>query len=154
MLKTVSSTVLPGDLPAGSILQVVQSQYSTQVASSAAPGVYVNTGLSAKITPKFATSKVLAIFTLNGMATSGVYSGMNTIYYRDASLLFGAENKSYMSGGVGGPSTISFTALDSPNSTAELTYKSMMALQTGGAGDLYAQLYSSTSTLTLIEVKA
>jgi hypothetical protein len=52
-------------LPTGSVLQVVNATYATQVSNSTS--TYADTGLTATITPKFATSKILVLVNQNGI---------------------------------------------------------------------------------------
>ena len=52
-------------LPTGSVLQVVNVNYGTIAISSSAS--YADTGLTATITPQFATSKILVIVSQNGL---------------------------------------------------------------------------------------
>ena len=61
-LITTGSTgqVIPrAALPAGTVLQVVNATYSTQVDTTS--GSYVDTGLTASITPSSSTSKILVL---------------------------------------------------------------------------------------------
>jgi hypothetical protein len=55
----INGTLPFAQLPTGSVLQVVQATYTTQTSYSSGSTSYTDTGLSATITPKFATSKIL-----------------------------------------------------------------------------------------------
>jgi hypothetical protein len=50
---------------AGQVLQVVNATYSTQINTTGA--TFIDTGLTASITPKFSTSKVLCIVNMVGV---------------------------------------------------------------------------------------
>jgi hypothetical protein len=65
-LPTTNGTVLTNgtnaNFPAGSVLQVVQATFSTQISvSSPSGGTVTATGLTASITPKSASSKILVM---------------------------------------------------------------------------------------------
>ena len=49
------------DMPAGSVLQVVNANTTTQISSSS--NVLTDTGLTASITPLFSSSKVIVLIT-------------------------------------------------------------------------------------------
>ena len=50
---------------AGQVLQVVNATYATEVGNSTS--TYADTGLTATITPLFATSKILVLVNQNGL---------------------------------------------------------------------------------------
>jgi hypothetical protein len=143
---------------AGSVLQVVNATYSTEVTS--ATTTYADTGLTATITPKFSTSKILVL-----VGQNGIYRDNSGATYLGARLVRGSTTILNFEGiaayisvpasgstGVGG---ISCTYLDSPATTSATTYKTQFAsggnvgtmrLQTPAGGQI------STSTITLMEI--
>ncbi len=56
---TSASSVASSQLPTGSVLQVVNATYGTLVTNNTS--TYADTGLTATITPKFATSTILVL---------------------------------------------------------------------------------------------
>jgi hypothetical protein len=114
-----SGTVGYARLPVGSVLQVVQTTNTTQASTTSTS--LVTTGVSATITPKFSTSKILALvvcgeiyaqsqanyFTLYRGATNLASTGyMGGLYCNTANVLTG----------------ISFNVLDNPATTSATTY--------------------------------
>jgi hypothetical protein len=144
-------------LPTGSVLQVVNATYSTETSSSSS--TYADTGLTATITPKFSTSKILVIVNQNGLekATNEtnvqvrLLRGSTVLMYVDSSA--GFTNTSGSWNAVGGVGT---NYLDSPATTSPVTYKTQFASRANN-GIVYVQ-YSyntaSTSSITLMEIAA
>ena len=115
------------DMQAGSVIQVVHSTYSTQVAGTA--GAEVFTGVSASITPTSASSKILIIF--NGpFETSGTKSnfavGVNLRRGTStSSTLLSTQRSGHYHGATINAqmsSTHGFNYLDSPATTSSVTY--------------------------------
>ena len=149
------------------IVQVVSGTYSTQVSQasngSANPQTTLtDTGLSAAITPKQASNKVLVLVTQQyGFDNNDRQNHWNFLL-RDAS-----NNVLYntTSGGEGSLrykmlaafySYWNLSLLHHPNTTSSFTYKvSMNFLVSYGGGDtMYAQRNSRRSDITLLEVEA
>ena len=162
--KSIAATQLTGTiaaaaLPAGSVLQVVQGTYAveTVVAST----TYTDTGLSATITPKFATSKVLVIIS----QVAATYIATNTNNYAKVQILRGASVLISYPTAVGGASgtngsgyqqvlsSTSLSYLDSPATTSATTYKTQgAATNIVSSGAVSFQTNSSASTITLMEI--
>ena len=115
------------DMPAGSVIQVVHSTYSTTVVGTA--GAEVFTGVSASITPTSASSKILIIF--NGpFETSGTKSnfavGVNLRRGTSTSstLLSNQRSGHYHGTTINAEmsSTHGLNYLDSPATTSSVTY--------------------------------
>ena len=151
--KSIAATQLTGTiaasvLPAGSVLQVVSATYSTMVTN--VTGTYADTGLTATITPTKNTSKILVLINQSGVSSSNTTAGTNIQLLKNASvlsLLAGYYNYSV----ANITSTVSTCYLDSPATTSATTYKTQFARATG-AGTVYVQDNSSTSTITLMEI--
>ena len=151
-----SGTLGKARLPTGSVLQVVQANTSTQVSSSSA--TFVDTGLTATITPSSATSKILVLVSQNGLKKSSTVSS-NCI---DINLVRGATN--LLSPAVGailetnttvdnsGAGSINY--LDSPATTSATTYKTQFASRNGGASVQVQYANISYSNITLLEISA
>jgi hypothetical protein len=111
-------------MPTGSVLQVLQNTTSTP--TSTASTVFVTTGFSLSITPKFTTSKIL--ITVNGGSIYASITGASAMYstiYRGATNLgnatYGLERFS-TPGGEYSLAPHSMSILDSPATTASTTY--------------------------------
>ena len=123
----LTGTIAAARLPAGSVLQVVEGSTSTAVAVSTTS--YVDTGLTASITPSSASSKILVIFSQQSTSLRTATTGdmnLDLRLLRDATVLVTyADYALYVSAGslasVG--MQISATYLDSPATTSSTTYK-------------------------------
>ena len=142
---------------AGSVIQVVQGTYSTTTSTAAA--AFSDTGLSASITPKFSTSKILVLVSLPiFMSRAGNDVGArlqvvrgSTVIYTDAGE---TSNYSLVSNGTAVQFGYKWNTcyLDSPATTGSTTYKIQQYAYNGCT--VYAQPTSTTSLITLIEVAA
>jgi len=141
-------------LPVGSVLQVVQSTYST--AFSTTSGTPVSTGFLASITPKFTTSKILVTI----FSTLGVPANMNghAIIYRDSTQLTTTTTPSYATYGAAQYQNSAFTVqyLDSPATTSSTTY-TLYAYRNGVSATFYVGAREDggsviLSTVTLMEI--
>jgi hypothetical protein len=142
----VSGYVPYANLPTGSVLQVVNGNGSTVTTTTSA--TYVTTGITATITPKFVTSKILVIVSgvLDSQA-SGV-QGYATIY-RGGFNIFDANGfGTNYSGGARLISAVSNTYLDSPATTSATTYT--IYIKAGGGTVAFTQ--NSTASITLLEI--
>ena len=134
----VSGKVPYSILPAGSVLQVVNASYSTNVTTSSTS--IATTGLNASITPKFSTSKILVIANMNGVGensgTNGVhfeiYRGGSSITYWDDIAGAGAASANY---------STAFSYLDSPATTSTTTYAVYWKRVGGGNAVIYINNY-------------
>jgi hypothetical protein len=149
ILTSNGTTWVSSALPAGSVLQVVSATYSTSTSTTSSS--YVSTGLSASITPKFSTSKILVIVSMAIQSASGNFETI-TIFR-------GTTSGTDLSAGSGFSNNTNNTSiqachvgiayLDSPATTSATTYT--VGMKTGG-GTCYAQVVGSTSTITLMEI--
>lgn len=140
-------------LPAGSVLQVVQgttNSYPTTTGTT-----YIDSGLTATITPKFATSKIL-VMTYEPMtghnAGSGGYikiqlqrngTGIATVSR------FGLNDATTPSVFL----TQAFNVLDNPATTSAVTYKVQFAMGASG-GTAFHNVDGDLVTITLMEIAA
>lgn len=131
------------------ILQVVEGSYSTVVSSTSSS--YVDTGLTASITPQSTSSKVLVIVAQNCYSANAT-TGMGLQILRGATSLMGHTDLVYgTNSGLVSNQTLIY--LDSPASTSALTYKTQFNRSSGG-GTVYTQVNSNRSTIILMEVSA
>jgi len=147
-LKRIDASLVGGG---GKVLQVVFGSTTTEKVVSSA--TFVDTGLSATITPSATTSKILVIAEVSsvGKATANTYVELKLLRDSTDLIVFTKE-----AGADGGTSTNKVgnsgcTYLDSPSSTSAITYKTQMNSgsaanygQTGGSGGV--------STMTLMEI--
>jgi hypothetical protein len=143
-----------GSLPTGSVLQVVQGAYSTQVNNSTT--TYADTGLTATITPTSATSKILvSVSQLFYKSAGHTQNGVNTKVFRNSTDL---GQFTYVLGYTNSllevyvQATIQY--LDSPATTSATTYKTQFANQTNAASVGAQQGNTGSSTITLMEIAA
>ena len=135
---------------AGSVLQVVNATYGT--ATTTASGTYTDTGLTATITPKFATSKILVLVNQAGCNAQTNANGVSVQLVRTSTALGTfAAYYSYTTGGSICGASISY--LDSPATTSATTYKTQQA-RASGAGNVQTQSNDALSTITLMEIAA
>ena len=152
----------------GGIIQVVHSS-ATAEASQANSGTtqttLTDTGLSATITPKFSTSKVLVLV----HQTYQIDNGSNDVQFQINMLLRDGSNNT-LHGGMGynalrwknmisTSNVYSLNFLHSPNTTSAFTYKMTMNYyyMSSGSGNLRAQRDDQAncqSEMTLMEVSA
>jgi hypothetical protein len=139
----------------GKVLQVVSSSYSTAQSSSSAS--YIDTGLTATITPTLNTSKILVLLAQNGAykpdgSTSGAIGlkllragsdiaqiAVNGLYSDVNQPIYGA--------------TFALSYYDAPATTSATIYKTQFQ-RTSGLGGVQVQISSSVSTITLLEIGA
>ena len=147
----------------GGVVQVVHASTQTGQSQSFSTNSFADTGLSASITPKFSTSKILVTGYLSYYSSTGHGSSEFNFAICDGSnnILDGATadtqgyriNEMYV---IGGKHPINF--LHSPSTTSAFTYKIRMNAHTANtSGALYAQINSTgnnISRLTLMEVSA
>ena len=139
----------------GTVLQVVNATYSTQLSTSSTS--YVDTGLSASITPKSSSSKILVTVHQTGL---GKASGGAGGYRFAARLLRSSTQISEFEIGSGytGSTGVNIVGgsgvvyLDSPATTSSTTYKTQLKGFDGGT--VYAQYDNSMSTICLMEIAA
>jgi len=153
-LPAVTGTVLTTTSPkAGNVIQVVSANYSTSTANNTAS--YVDTGLTASITPTSSSSKILVLVNQNGVyADSTATSGVNLKLLRGVTDLatFGLGVGVHASGNLSfGSSSTCF--LDSPATTSSTTYKTQFVR--ASAGQVFVGEGNGTvSTITLLEIAA
>ena len=145
--------------PAGSVLQVVSASDSTYGQTTSTS--FVDTTLTATITPTSATSKILVLSSLNGVGKG------NGNYYGNYRIIRGASTQVvYLMEGLGYTNSsviqifpsVSCAFLDSPGTTSATTYKAQYASSSASFGVQYNWYVTTTnlttSTITLMEIAA
>ena len=140
-------------LPTGSVLQVVNATYATQVSSITSS--YADSGLTSSITPLFTTSKILVMVSQSGLEKTTNDTNVNLKLFRGATDLgtLCVASAGTGSGAINNIGSFSFDYLDSPATTSSTTYKTQFA-SNGNFATVYVQRYSTTSTITLMEIAA
>jgi len=149
--KIAAGAIEKSDLPTGSVLQVVNASYGTQVTNSTS--TYADTGLTATITPTSATSKILVIVHQTGLFKSGNTRITLRLLRSSTSLIvFEWGGGTTDSNAVISPAGSGTTFLDSPATTSSITYKTQFA-STSNVAEVRVNLDSnSSSTITLMEI--
>ena len=139
---------------AGTVLQVIQAQTSTQVTTTS--GSWSDTTLTATITPSSSSSKILIFVSQNGLGKDAGNGGSAV----NLKLLRASTDLIVFANGIAytGVSNILYTSsasvnyLDSPATTSATTYKTQISSYSNG-GNIYAQK-DGISTITLMEIAA
>lgn len=139
----------------GAVIQVVQGSNGTETASSST--TFSDTGLSATITPKFSTSKILVIVnhpecyksagsTENALKLNICRNGSQIVAFNHSLGYQNAASRLSFS--------TSYTYLDSPASLSALTYKTQFAQGEQSVAAVEVNWYGSAapSTITLMEI--
>tara|TARA_B100000941_G_scaffold248839_1_gene194448 strand:- start:5 stop:517 length:513 start_codon:yes stop_codon:yes gene_type:complete len=149
----------------GGIIQIVHATATSETSQSFNAGsTFADTGLSASITPKFSTSKILVTGYLSYYIDLGavgsaewnfaVCDGSNNILDGTTGSARGYRYNQYYV--LGGKHPINF--LHSPSTTSSFTYKMRMNANTANqSGGVYCQVNgtgNNISRLTLMEVSA
>jgi len=152
-LPAVSGTVLTTTSPkAGNVIQVVQATYATQT-STTASSTYVDTGLSASITPSSSSSKILVCGTIPMRRGSGSVFGAGLRIVRNSTSVSVVSTGLFYSNTTSTDlsDTIPFSYLDSPATTSSTTYKLQMNCQ-AGLPTIFAQVDNDASVIILMEI--
>jgi hypothetical protein len=146
---TSASSLTSSQLPAGSVLQVVNATYSTTTSTSGT--TYIDTGLSASITPSSSSSKIFVIFHQGACGNSNANNGLRIQLLRSStSILILGTAVGY--GPANANATVSSAYLDSPSTTSSVTYKTQFRIN-DPIGTATVQNDGCTSTITLMEIK-
>jgi len=141
-------------LPTGSVLQVVTGSTSTSVSTNGT--TYLDTNLTATITPTSATSKILVLVSQNGITKGPGANGAgakiqllrgSTVLMKIQGYAGYTESTSY--NWIGG---VSASYLDSPATTSATTYKTQFGNEQAVAAFVNVNNDNSTSTITLLEI--
>ena len=145
---------------AGQVLQVAQGIVTTGFSSTSTS--FVTTGVTATITPKFSTSKVLISYTFGGACTNSfqtqIYKGGSTLSGTTGTTGANVSTSLFIpqNSGSSGFYNVCSNYLDSPATTSATTYA--IYIKTDG-GTFYFNTRSGTdfsgiATITLMEIAA
>ena len=132
----------------GKVLQVVQGYTSTTAGTTGT--TYVDSNLTATITPTLATSKVLVVVHQSACYTNVIGDAIHLNLMKDTTQLV-EWCKYYGQTSTQINTTNSLSYLDSPSTTSATTYKTQLKKSIGG-GTGGAQANSTYSTITLMEI--
>jgi hypothetical protein len=153
-LPAVTGTVLTTTSPkAGNVIQVVSANL-TSVASTTSTS-FVDTGLTASITPTSASSKILVLVTASGLekpSSSGESISLSLV--RNSTDIFGQTNIMYSTTAMSFVVESSMVYLDSPPTTSSTTYKLQFRGRLGGTVKINQDNSYDYSSITLLEIAA
>lgn len=139
---------------AGHVVQVVHNTATGQVSNGGSS--YIDTGLSATITPQFTSSKILILVSqpmMFTMATTDSRLGYWNICRGSTQLIEGGSlfdlsyNNEFQSTAFGN----NLSYLDTPSTTSATTYKTQMRVS-AGTSDIYVGYGSTSGAITLMEI--
>jgi len=140
--------VVAAALPAGSVLQVVSATTTTPTTTTSAS--FVSTALTASITPRSASNKVLIQVTGPGDSAAIGQQIYGTIY-RNATNVGGADGMTNTYGQSSRViSSLAMTLLDSPATTSATSY-TVYIKSSAGTGVIFPQ-GSCTASIILTEI--
>jgi len=133
---------------AGKVLQVVSANTNSAVANESTS--YVDTGLTASITPSSTSNKILVLINQSiGKSNANVFQDLNLV--RGSSELIQWANDVLYTATVQHLYTFaSLNYLDTPSSTSSLVYKTQF--KSSSSTQVNAQPAGSYSSITLMEV--
>lgn len=152
----VADNLRHDDMPTGSVIQTVSVTYGTSTTTTSTS--FVDTGLTASITPRFSSSKIL-------ISVSQAFSmvGPDDNQYQSNLVITDGSNNNLFGHTVWDQFRIknmiaiawqaNLQYLHSPSTTSAFTYKTRMKAQYGTGNNVYAQMDGSDSNITLMEIK-
>ena len=145
------TNITSAGLPSGTVLQVVQGSASTSVSATSS---YIDTGLTATITPSSTSSKILVMVQQQGCKATLISTGcLDMKLQRNSSDIYNFAI-AYFYGYVSTEfrSDISGCYLDSPSTTSATTYKTVFKANNGGTSTVQNDGANTVSTITLMEI--
>jgi len=154
VITGLSSQLADANMPAGSVLQVVQATSTTQVTTTS--GSWTTTGLAASITPTSSTSNILVLVS-GGMEGNAGGTGTTKIgfkIYRGASSIEASSNGKVLLLSSDTYVPINYIALDSPATTSSTTYTLYFNRLSGNATASFCRDSAQTANIVLMEIAA
>ena len=144
--------IVGGDLPAGSVLQVVMDTDNTE--RTVSNTTFIDSGLSQAITPSSTSSKILVVVSQSGVYSHTSSSQKQYRLLRDSTEIVRIEDVMFDGLNDELSQQIGYSYLDSPATTSEITYKTQFANR-GGSQSFSINHYGSvalSSSLILMEI--
>jgi len=144
---STSNAITSAQMPAGSVIQSVQATNSTTLSTTSSS--FVNTGLTATITPKFSTSKILVLLSCELRTSPSAWM--------QVALLRNAGIEVYINTGLHYLNTATLTTqlaysyLDSPATTSATSYTLTINAQNSGTAQYCPD--GVTCTMNLLEIR-
>ena len=133
----------------GNVLQVIRATTTTTTTTSSTSMVDI-TNLTVNITPTSTSNKVFVIMNVNGITSEASnISGCSLRIYQASDVSGEAINMGYGSTNQLNQSA-TLTALESPSSTSELTYKGQCRNRV--AANVSVNIATDTSSITVMEI--
>jgi len=155
MSELRTNRIVPRDgLPSGSSGGVIQVRYGyTSTIVNSSTSSYVDSGITATITPTRSDSKVLVMTSI-----SGVQKNTSDTYLK-ARLLRDSTEVALLDDGAGYTNTTAYNivgtvttnCVDSPATTSAVTYK-VQIMSAGNTAGVRVQTNNSLSTIVLMEI--
>jgi hypothetical protein len=152
-LPAVNGTVITtGNIPAGSVLQVVNSSANSGSASTTS-STFVTTGRSLAITPTSASSKIVVCFNFNAQVlTSAQCQAFYTIFRESTNILNTNGNLVYNNNATNIHVPVTLFVVDSPSTTSSVTYS--LRHRTASTSTSVIDADYGAFTITLMEIAA
>ena len=138
---------------AGKILQVVYGTTSTF--KSTGGNTFIDTDLTATITPSSASSKILILLNQCGIGKATGDTALSLQLLRDSTVILSPAKGAGYTGSTAFNylTSVSASCLDSPATTSSVTYKTQFR-SNSNINVVYVQTSSEESTIALLEVAA
>ena len=152
-LPASTGTVLTTGSPqSGGVIQVVQG--TTVTGTSTTSTSFVTTNLTASITPKFSTSKILAMVNGGEADTNASGVALITSIYRNSTILGASYGLATTAWGASSRLQIglSLAYLDSPATTSATSYT--LYIRSSSGGNVTFEANAPTCVITLMEIAA
>jgi len=131
----------------GNVLQVVQGSNATQMTTTSTS--FVDTGLTASITPSSSSNKILIIVDAQGQFAAN--TGFGNAIVRGSTAIFQTNSYSnYDSSATQTNTRATYCYLDSPSTTASTAYK--LQVNAYNPGTIYQNDGDNKTTMTLMEI--
>ena len=139
-------------LPAGCVVQTVSAN-GGNTAVIFTGSTYTDISLSASITPKYATSKILVKFNFvnaTNTGSSGSYQNLSRIL-RGSTQIYEVARSPWVNAASGAGQLMHMEYMDSPSTTSATTYKVQVKNASGG-GNVTAHMGNSNAQVILMEI--
>ena len=146
----VSGYVPYANLPAGSVLQVVQATNTTRTQTTSTS--FVASTLTASITPKYSTSKIMIVASVSSYIDTAGNEMQLTVYRNGSTDLSGGIGLTDLyTGNSDNIANQPISYLDSPATTSSTSY-TVYLRRTQGGGSVSVNLRGTRDTIILMEI--